>query len=194
MAGLKLDVRRDVKKLTRHLSKLEKRIVPRVTARAINEVAVNARSQAIKEVARSKNLPQKNIRNRFDKYGRKKGERTRLKKAKASYQVATLSVYMRGIPAIQLVTRSQQVRSILKRPRGGVRAYGGRRYERAFVEQASAGNAQLFVRRGRGRTPLGVVKVGVRRALTKTYDDKVGNSGKEFRRRFNRILSHQLAR
>ena len=45
-----LDIRADINKLTRDLTVIQKRSVPKVTARALNETMVNARSQAIKEV------------------------------------------------------------------------------------------------------------------------------------------------
>lgn len=195
MTGVKLNVQIDTKELERTLNKASRDVVPRVTMRALNETATAHRATGTKEIAKDLRIPIKNLRKRFDKAGQVKGERAEIQKATRSRLVANLSVYMRGIPVIQLVTAAQKVRAIGKPPKGGIRAAGGRQYKRGFIAEGTGQSVQVFVRRGKERYPLAVPKIGVRKRLTQEFDELILRGGRaEFRRRWQRLAAYELSR
>ena len=190
-----IDVRSDIKELTRHLNRVQKKAIPRATVRALNETATAHRTTALKQVAKDLRIPQKNVTARFDKHGKKKGERATIQKATRFNLAATIRVHVRGIPLIQIVTAAQKRRAAIKARRGGIRAAGGRRYARAFIAEAPGGNVQVFTRLGRSRYPIGVPKIGIRKRINAAYDKSLARTGAStFRKRFDRLLARELAR
>lgn len=183
-----LDIRADIKKLTRDLTVIQKRSVPKVTARAINETLVNARSQAIKEVSSDLRLAQKWVRYRHTIHGEKKGERAVLRKANAGNLVGTMNVYMRGIPVHYIAGKQTKV---------GVKARGGRLYRSAFKAVSRKTGAELVLkRRGAGTRKLMMPKIGVRTALNERIERYATSASgiATFRRRWERLLQHELNR
>lgn len=176
---------------TKELEKAFAEIGPRlatVTARAINETAVNAKAQAEKTVSLRKNIPLKLIRKRLDISGQIKEDRAIISKANKSRLYATIVVYMRGIPVFQLAgkpTKNQR-----KRP--GVKAKGGRFYKSAFYTPGASPFGYVFKRRSVGG--LMMPKIGVRKALEAEYYALVTgpNGVRIFQQRWERLAAFEL--
>lgn len=193
--AIAIDVRADIKGATRHLNRVQRKIIPRITASALNDTARAHRNLGLKQVAKDIKLPQKLVTGRFDKNGIKKADRATVEKASKFKLTATISVYSRGIPVIQAVTRAQKVRSSIRARTGGVKAQGGRTYRRAFIAEAKGGNVQVFVRKGKGRFPLGVPRIGVRKRIIAAYEKSINTTGiKTFRKRFKSKLAFALSK
>lgn len=65
MAGFTVSVKADTKALLRDLSKVQRRIVPRVTAQALNDTVKEVHRDAISQVAAATNTPRKIWRKRI---------------------------------------------------------------------------------------------------------------------------------
>lgn len=168
-----ITVKVETRELERAFKAIKKKL-PSVTAATLNKTAVNARKNAIKNVAGAVNVPEILIRYRFDAKGLKKGERARMKRARPGALSAMLFVYMRGIP-VGLIAGKQP-----KKKRDYVGARGGRKYYGAFYNPANL--KQVFKRRDSRR--LMMPKIGIREKLTKQYDHFLtGLVGKRFFKR-----------
>jgi hypothetical protein len=75
--------------------------------------------------------------------------------------------------------------------KGGVKAYGGRFVQSAFIANGSNGNRQVFKRRGKGRLPIDKQRADIEdKANTYIEDDLVGAA--EFEARFFKTFEHEL--
>ena len=187
--AISIDVRTDIKEASKYLNKIQKQAIPRVTARALNKTVTSHRNLGLKQVAKELRLPQRNVTSRFDKNGKKKAERATVKKANKNNLEAEISVYARGIPVVQVISKAQKARAAIKPRKGGIKAAGGRTYKRVFVAEAKGGNVQVFTRLGKSQYEVGVPKIGVREAIKMAYNKAMGKTGlKVFRKEFDRLM------
>lgn len=78
-----------------------------------------------------------------------------------------------------------------KQNKGGVKAYGSRFVQSAFIANGRNGNRQVFKRRGKGRLPLDKQRADIEdRASTYIEDQLVGAA--EFEARFFKTFEHEL--
>ena len=78
-----------------------------------------------------------------------------------------------------------------KQGRAGVRAYGGRFVQSAFIANGQNGNRQVFKRRGKARLPIDKQRADIEdKANTYIEDDLVGTA--EFEARFFKTFEHEL--
>lgn len=186
---MQVDVTADTKRLSRDLTAI-KAALPRITARAINELAVWARSQTIKATAADLRLPQKVIR----KTTRRGAEVDRFRLVRA----------VRGIPVAKLRVRSSGIQVtdvagawIGRKPGkgGGVKAKGGRFYRGAFKAPVG-GKLRVWKRRGPKRLPIFLPRIGTRDAMLRTFERHImrGQGPQIFRQRFARLAQRELAK
>tara|TARA_R110002049_G_scaffold2743_1_gene20902 strand:- start:6882 stop:7454 length:573 start_codon:yes stop_codon:yes gene_type:complete len=185
MTTFALTVSGDVNKLTRHLSKTERRYIPTVSVQSVNELAKNARIDAQKKVANDMRLPLKIIRKRFDINGNVKGDRVQYYKATRSKPQALLRVHHRAIPVFQIAG---------VQTKRGVKAKGGRLYVSAFKPKSGRRAGFVFKRQGKARTPLFVPKVSIRAQIKQEFQKRTTGplARNNFRRIFNRRLEKKL--
>lgn len=78
-----------------------------------------------------------------------------------------------------------------KQGKGGVKAYGGRFVQSAFIADGRNGNRQVFKRRGKGRLPIDKQRADIEdKASTYIEDELVGAA--EFEARFFKTFEHEL--
>jgi hypothetical protein len=187
---LEINVTGDVKQLARDLGRI-RAAVPRITARAINELATYARKQTIDETAKELRLPRKVIA----KTQRRGSEvdRFRLSRASAGRAIATLRVISSGIQVTDVAGAWTG-----RKPGqgGGVKAKGARFYKGAFKAPAPGGKVRVFKRRGSERKPVFLPRIGTRDAMLRTFDQKIsGGQGRAvFKQRFERLATLELAK
>lgn len=183
-----LDIRLDRRQITKHLNDTQRKVIPKVTVEALNDVAKLARSEGIKDVARRLRLPERIIRKRYDLEGNAKQDRIEYVRANQKNGGATIVVYHRGIPVFQ-VAKGQTKR--------GVRASSGRLYVGAFWMRGPNSRGKLLVLKRRPKDQLGpqggrfmLPKISVRKTLEQAFGLRtVGSVGRE---RFNRAFTARL--
>lgn len=180
----------DTKELEKAFKQIEKKL-PSVTAKAINESATFAKTQAQRETAQELNVPLKLIRKRLNVNGDVKSDRSILKRAYRNRLTATLDVYMRGIPVGQIANKPTK----RQRMRPGAKAKGGRFYQGAFYAPGAPPHGFVFKRRNSSKK-LMVPKVGVRKRLQKKFGKYIfATAGvNEFKRRWNRLANYELSK
>lgn len=185
--GLSIDVRGDVAKAKRSLSRI-RGAIPRITARAINELATYARSTTIRETARDLKLPQPVIRKTTRKGSTV--DRFRLTRATPRYLTARITARSEGIQVTDVAGIQ------LKRKGGGVKAKGGRFYKGAFKAPAPGGKIRVWKRRGPERLPVFLPRIGTRQKMLDAFQRKVDSpAGRTvFRQRFDRLARFELAK
>lgn len=187
---IEINVVGDVKLLARDLQKI-KAAIPRITSRAINELATYARKETIDETAKELRLPRKVIA----KTTRRGSEvdRFRLSKATTGRAIATLKVISAGIQVTDIAGAW-----IGRKPgqKGGVKAKGARFYRGAFKAPAPGGKVRVFKRQGPDRKPVFLPRIGTRDAMLRTFDRKInGGQGRAvFKQRFDRLATLELAK
>jgi hypothetical protein len=67
---MRIDLTVDIEPALRYLKDIEKNVVPRAAAATINKVAVSARAEAVRQIARETGIPQAEVRKRIDIVGR----------------------------------------------------------------------------------------------------------------------------
>lgn len=178
--AIQVQVSGDIKRLTRHLNKVQRKVIPKVAREAINLTAKEANAESIKEVAQQVRLPQKMIRART-KVTNAKGRN--LQKMRAEIDVTHRGISLNSIR--------------LKATKRGVRAKGDRLYKGAFITKVRRTGQEIAVKRvGPRRYPLFVPRVGIRQKQMKAYEARLrGREGRErFRSAFNRRLVRELNR
>ena len=167
-------VRADVRRLGRDLTRVQKRIVPKVAAQALNRTARGVKTESVRAVAQSKAVKNKLIRGRI----------TIPKKANERKLKTHLRVRGHAIPLI--------VPGAAAEVKKGARA--GRRYvEGGFIAAGKKGKQNIFKRLGRESMPIARQTIPVVPEIFTTTKDKVKRVGTErFRREFLRLLSVRL--
>jgi len=180
-----LSVRRISSNVESELKKVSKTAIPKSSARALNETAVNARSVTIKKVSADLKVPQKNIRKRFRADGTVRGDRIILRRAKRTNLTVSLDVGLRGI-LITEIAGAQTKR--------GVKAKGGRLYAGAFKQTVRGRSGFVLKRRGKSRRPMFAPRLGVRERLVKSFNQQItsGPAIERYKRAYERLLRLEL--
>ena len=186
-----LNVKADIRQVEKMLGRLKKG-GPRIVARALNETAKTAQSLAIKDTAKEIRLPRKFVAWRFTQDGKRKGDRSTIRKAYPTRLTVVLNVHMRGIPVFQIANKAPPIG---KQRKGGVKAKGGRFYKGAFYAPV-AGGMRVFKRKTRARHPLMLPKVGVRQRLDRKFRNNTqGRQGRaRFRSSYERLIEVEIRR
>ena len=187
---LEIDVTNNLKSMERDLQKI-KAAIPRITSRAVNELAVYARSVSIDVNADTLNLPRKAIAK-----GTRRGiEVDRFKVVKKSTALIPVAKLLGVLAGIQVTNVAGAWIGRKPGQGGGVKAKGGRFYRGAFKGQARGGTVRVFKRRGNTRK-LFLPRIGINKALLYTFDAKISNGQgvSIFRQRFNRLAAFELAK
>ena len=187
---ISINVKADVEKLSRDLSVI-KSAIPRITSRALNELAVWARKETINQTASDLRLP-RNVIAKATRRGQKI-DRFRLSRANKARLTATLNVLSEGIQVTEVAGAW-----IGRKPGqgGGVKAKGGRFYKGAFKAPAPGGKVRVWKRKGPKRLPIFLPRIGTRDAMIRTFDRRVssGQGVQVFRQRFERLANLELAK
>ena len=169
---------------------------------AINETLTNVTSQAIKSVAKKKNIAQKFVRNRYSsikKDGKlvKTSDRLDITKARPGRLYGDVEVYLSGVPVsvfaggqVRAARAGSKAAASRNSTQFGVKGKGGRFYPGAFKDR----QGRVWKRRSDGR--LMVPKLGLREDLIDEMDELVlsGKAQRTFQARFNRIMAYQIQR
>ena len=179
-----VSVKGDVKAITKDLDKVQRKIVPQVTARALNTTARDVRKVGIRKLAGVLGVPQKFIRSKFDKFGAKGKDRIYIRKARTRELFAIILFSTTGIPAILLRARQN---------RKGVQTNSGF-FKSAFIAKGKGGARQVFKRKSRPRLPIAAQKIPLNPQGTTVMDREVKASGPIFVKHFERLLAQKLNR
>lgn len=133
---LVMDVRADIKEMTRHLTKVQKVIVPKVTSQALNFTGKKIRGQAIKQVSAATGIKQKLI----------KGRLRFAVMAKPSSLKLVLSVWFMNIFAIHL-GKTKGLKVDVKT------------FSKKFIATMPSGHTGVFARKSKSRLPIDEVSV-----------------------------------
>lgn len=184
-----ISVQGDVKELSRDLKAIRASI-PRITSRALNELATWGRKEMVDETATELRLPRQVIAKTTRKG--EKADRFRILKASPALLMAQLVARSEGIQVTDVAGAWTG-----RKPGqgGGVKAKGGRFYRGAFKAPVK-GRERVWKRRGPARLPIFLPRIGTRSTMLKTFDKYVaGERGTAiFRQRFQRLANLELQR
>lgn len=188
---VQIDVTSDAKLMARDLKRI-RAAIPKITSRAVNELATWARKETIRETAGKLRLPRKVIAKTTRKGNQV--DRFALRRATANTPIATLTVISAGIQVSDVAGAW-----IGRKPgqKGGVKAKGGRFYRGTFKGKArGAGTERVWKRTGPDRKPLMLPRIGTKKAMEAAFEAKVsGSKGTAlFRERFQRLAAYELAK
>jgi Prophage minor tail protein Z (GPZ) len=161
-----IEVNDNINKIIQNVN-ADKAKVELATVRALNKTALWVRSQAIKQISKEEQIPQKLLKSRFY-----------VNRANKNYMKSRISVGLFEIRASRLGN--------IKQTRIGAKA-GRRMFKGAFVATMKSGYKGVFERMG--RTPLPIEEVMVYKN-TKTIVKKLINN--EMEKVFERYFHQQL--
>jgi len=187
---IEINVTCDLKQFTRDLRAI-KSAIPRITSRALNELATYARKETIDETASQLRLPRKVIAK--TKRRGSEVDRFKLNRASTAIAIASLRVISEGIQVTDVAGAWTGRKA---GQGGGVKAKGGRFYRGAFKAPAPGGQVRVWKRRGQERLPVFLPRIGTRDAMLRTFDTKInrGQGPQIFRQRFQRLANLELAK
>ncbi len=171
----------DIKQAQKKLENLNKKAVPKATARAINKVGSKVMVRSIATAAKEADVPKKLIKGR-----------AKLEKAKPSHLSAYIKVNRGNLPAIRIVAGKGS--SFLTRgKRRGQLKVGKRFYERAFIQKLANGRVHVLQRQGKARYPIDVVKIPLVKPLTEAFESEVKKAlESEMPKEMKAALEHQI--
>ncbi|HHE3654182.1 TPA: phage tail protein [Pasteurella multocida] len=171
----------DIKKTQQKLEALNKKAVPKATARAINKVASKVMVRSIATTSKEVEVPKKLIKGR-----------ARLEKAKPARLSAFIKVNRGNLPVVRLIVGKNSPFLTRGKRRGQLKV-GKRFYERAFIQKLANGRIHVLQRRGRERYPIDVVKIPLLNPLTDAFEKEVKQSLKtEMPKEMKTALEHQI--
>jgi len=151
-----------LKQALNNLHELDRRLVPRALAQAVNRVARRVITRSTRQVAKETGVPKKLVRQRVQ---------LRLATSGHADPAARLIVNRGNLPAINLGTARLQLsrRRTLSGWQSSVLKIGRFTFRNAFIQQLSNGRWHVLQRTGRGRYPVQVVKIPLTGPLTESY-------------------------
>lgn len=175
MADVVYSVKGDLDQIRRHLSDMQRRVVPSVAASSLTGAARATRKAARADWKAQLGLPPGET-----------GKRIRVSRASLRRLSARIIVNIRAVPVIRL--RASQGKS-------GTKA-GGKSYAHAWIGRRKDGHGgdQVFVRRGESRTPIDVVKIPIVGTGTRAVESRVKSSGALWKKLFLERLNAALNR
>jgi len=182
MAGFELNIQHNIKKVTKQLNDIQKKVVPRVTVRSLNKTGVTVNKEAVKRVRGETKLPAKRIKVKLN-----------IKRARRGQFQWTLAGLRGTTNIIEWVPASKrQVGAYRKKQGVRSRAWGKTKtYPGTFMGSGkSSGKLLVYVRDS--NKPSGVRSVqgpNVRTAFGRALVglQSVAN------RRFAQVFDHELA-
>jgi hypothetical protein len=181
MAGFELSVKSDIKNITKHLTKVQRKIIPPAIVSALNKTGTTVNKEAIKQVREETRLPVKRIR-------------SKLKIARSRRGVFRWS--LKGIRAatniIEWVTAKKKHPGAFSRAKGvKSRAWGKTKaYPETFIGYGK-NSGKLLVYKLSNKTPSGVASVqgpSVRAA----FANAVNGLKPLANRRFITLFEHEI--
>lgn len=176
---LRLDVRGDMRAVQQHLRYVDKDVIPKAAAYALNRTGRTATRLAISRIAGALRLPAKLLR-----------ERLRARKARwvsLTYTI-TFKRATAGIPWIKLNAREQKTKRGVGR---GVGASGGRRDPHAFIARGTGGRTHVFYRKGPNARPIDVRKQPLQPIADETFDWAINVEGRGL---FGKLFAREAQR
>jgi hypothetical protein len=154
-----------LKQALSNLHNLDRQLVPKAVAQAVNRMARRVITRSTRRVAKETGVPQKLVR-----------QRVRLRLATSGHRnpAARLLVNRGDLPAINLGTARLQLsrRKSVSARQGSVLKIGRFTFRHAFIQQLANGRWHVLQRTGRGRYPVQVVKIPLSGPLTRSYQEE----------------------
>lgn len=149
--GLSVDVRGDVKAITKNLGQIPKKVIVPSANFAINRTAATINTRVVRNTTRDKRVPAKAV---------KRSGAIKLKKSNFKTLTATITTRTRNLnPVTWLGARELK--------QGGVSARGGRKWPKAFIAKGRGSNRDfVFERKGKPRLPIKAHKVRLDQTVT----------------------------
>lgn len=188
MTGSRLVVKSNIKRLRRDLRVASDKVVSRASRIAINETAAFVRRESVDDVASRLKLPKSILKFRYNLQGKRTGNRIFVNKATARRSwKAQIIVFVRGILVTQVAGKQLKA--------GGVKAKGGRFYEKAFKINIR-GNPGFVVKRVANKYGLVAPKIGVREIFDRTIRRLLFSTAaqREFDKRWTRVAKAEIAK
>lgn len=170
---------RELLRRAKKLNALAKHETPRAAAKALNGAIAKARTQVVKNIAKTEKLPAKHIRKKIF-----------IGKATPKKQKSKLTTYTSPVSVVSLLRSAVLLRHARRGTnRRGVRA-AGRQFDGAFINvHRKTGRFHVYERKGEERMPIDTVKIYFDKTAEQVNKDI---SGKVMRDDFERILRHEL--
>lgn len=151
-----------LKQALNNLHELDRQLVPRALAQAVNRVARRVITHSTRQVAQETGVPRKLVRQRV---------RLRLATPGHADPTARLLVNRGNLPAISLGIARMQLsrRKTASSRHGSVLKVGRFTFQNAFIQQLANGRWHVLQRTGRSRYPVQVVKIPLSGPLTESY-------------------------
>lgn len=151
--------------------------INRQAAKAINHLAVQARNQATKTVAKDIGVPTKTLRGRTRQSKNQRAAATKLK--------AQLRVNISPLPLIRVLEGKNNRIWVGK---GGI-LVGKYAVQRGFIQRLANGRTHVMQRAGQARYSIDVVKVPLRQPLTLAYQNALKDYPAELQKELKNRLS-----
>ena len=179
--GLSVDVRGDVKAITKSLGRIPKKVIVPSANFAINRTAATINTRVVRSTTRSERVPAKAV---------KKSGAITLKKSTFKTLTATITTRTRALNPVKWLGARE-----LKR--GGVSARGGHKWPKAFMAHGQHGNGPfVFERKGKPRLPIKAHKVRLDHLDTGSRTQRwINRAGRGlFRKNFEREAKRRTAK
>lgn len=173
---MQISVRADVKKMTRDLTKVQKKIVPKVTSQALNKTGKQVRTQAVRQVSAMAGIRQKLVRSRLRFQSFSKPTRLRL----------IISAWFMPILAFKVGNARETSTGV----KVGKRSFGN-----AFIATMPSGHIGVFARIGKPRLPIKEESINLNPGAEGVMVSIVnGFALTAFKKEFSRLLAVRLKR
>lgn len=197
-----INVKADMQAMKKDLQRIKKAI-PTITARATNELAVWARTEAIRKAAAEIGQTQSVVK--FTVRRDKRTQRFALTKATRGLPIARLRINSEGIQFTDIALGAKNPWNVPGRKHtrrgGGVKLKGGRFQPGAFKGRARGkGKERVWLARSEaspvnpGKKKLGLPRIGLRQRFGEIWQREIsGQKGAlVFRQRFQRMADYEL--
>lgn len=142
-----MTLEKDIEHLAKKLYFLADKEIPAAHASAINKVTAKAKTRIVKGVAKSNNLPQKEVR-----------KKVFISRASAKKIKSSITHYRNNISLMSLKA---------KQTKKGVRASGKRNIAGAFIAVGKGGKQHVFKRSTSARLPISRLSVTIKKSVDK---------------------------
>lgn len=180
-----VDIRGDVKELTRMLKDVQRNIVPQVTVTALNKTGTKLKTATATRIARQTGIPKKFIAGTGAKAKVKVNGRLKLYRANKHHKSIKLWMGAYNISAASL--------GKIKETRSGVVKVGKVSFSGAFKATMPNGHVDYYQRKTGKRYPIKKASIDIKRESTRAmlYSKNI-LAPPEFKKQFNQALEWKL--
>lgn len=183
-----LNIRGDASRILADLEQLEDKVVRKIAGRAINKAARDVRTQSLRKISHTFDVPRAALTGKKDSSGRVRGRRFFLSMARRGQMTA-------AILALVLPLLSSRVGKPRQPTRKAAARSGRHQWPGAFAATMRSGYVGIFKRRGRERLPIVEQTVDIEPGASNIIRVEVETTGaRSFQREFERLARVEIGR